>query len=399
VGKLGTVHSNTDFSVSRESAIRFIVTLGTISLLADVTYEGARSINGPFLGTLGASAAVVGIVSGAGELIGYVLRLAGGVAADKTGRYWTLTVIGYVINLLVVPFMALAHHWGVAAALIIAERAGKGLRTPPRDVMLSQASKIVGRGWGFGLHEFMDQIGAFLGPLLVALVVAETHHYNRAYALLGIPAGLAILALLRAIKLYPDPSRFDEPATPEFRSAGLPRPFWIYMIAGGLIALGFVDLPLIAFHFQKTKLVSPALIPVLYAIAMGVEGLSALASGKLFDRMGTPVLIAGVLLAAASNPLVFFGSFRAAVAGMALWGAGMGALQSTMRARIADLVPAERRGAAYGIFDTAYGVLWFAGSSTIGILYAWSLLAAVAFAMAAELAAIPLLLIARRRPA
>jgi MFS family permease len=399
VGKLGTVHSNTDFSVSRESAIRFIVTLGTISLLADVTYEGARSINGPFLGTLGASAAVVGIVSGAGELIGYVLRLAGGVAADKTGRYWTLTVIGYVINLLVVPFMALAHHWGVAAALIIAERAGKGLRTPPRDVMLSQASKIVGRGWGFGLHEFMDQIGAFLGPLLVALVVAETHHYNRAYALLGIPAGLAILALLRAIKLYPDPSRFDEPATPEFRSAGLPRPFWIYMIAGGLIALGFVDLPLIAFHFQKTKLVSPALIPVLYAIAMGVEGLSALASGKLFDRMGTPVLIAGVLLASASNPLVFFGSFRAAVAGMALWGAGMGALQSTMRARIADLVPAERRGAAYGIFDTAYGVLWFAGSSTIGILYAWSLLAAVAFAMAAELAAIPLLLIARRRPA
>jgi hypothetical protein len=384
VGKLGTVHSNTDFSVSRESAIRFIVTLGTISLLADVTYEGARSINGPFLGTLGASAAVVGIVSGAGELIGYVLRSAGGVAADKTRRYWTLTVIGYVINLLVVPFMALAHHWGVAAALIIAERAGKGLRTPPRDVMLSQ---------------FMDQIGAFLGPLLVALVVAETQHYNRAYALLGIPAGLAILALVRAIKLYPDPSRFDEPATPELRSAGLPRPFWIYTIAGGLIALGFVDLPLIAFHFQKTKLVSPALIPVLYAIAMGVEGLSALGAGKLFDRMGTPVLIAGVLLAAASNPLVFFGSFWAAVAGMALWGAGMGALQSTMRARIADLVRSERRGAAYGIFNTAYGVLWFAGSSTIGILYGWSLLAAVAFAMAAELAAIPLLLIARRRPA
>jgi len=180
----------------------------------------------------------------------------------------------------------------------------------------------------------MDQTGAFLGPLLVALVVAETQHYNRAYALLGIPAGLAILALLRAIKLYPDPSRFDEQATPEIRSTGLPRPFWIYMIAGGLIAAGFVDLPLIAFHFQKTKLVSPALIPVLYAVAMGVEGLSALAAGKLFDRMGTPVLIAGVLLAAASNPLVFFGSFWAAVTGMALWGAGMGALQSTMRARM-----------------------------------------------------------------
>jgi MFS family permease len=396
---MGTAQADTDFRVSRESAIRFIVTLGTISLLADVTYEGARSVNGPFLGTLGASAAIVGIVSGSGELIGYVLRLAGGVAADKTRRYWTLTVIGYVINLLVVPFMALAHHWGVAAALIIAERAGKGLRTPSRDVMLSQASKVVGRGWGFGLHEFMDQTGAFLGPLLVALVVAETLHYNRAYALLGIPAGLAILALIRAITLYPDPSRFDEPATPASQSGSLSRQFWIYVVAGGLIAFGFVDLPLIAFHFQKTNVVSPALIPVLYAVAMGIEGLSALASGKLLDRLGTPVLIAGVLLAAASNPLVFFGSFWAAVAGMALWGAGMGALQSTMRARIADLVPAERRGSAYGIFNTAFGVLWFAGSSAIGILYGWSLVAVVSVAMAAELAAIPLLLIARRRAA
>ena len=174
---MGTAQANTNFSVSRQSAIRFIITLGTISLLADVTYEGARSINGPFLGTLGASAAVVGIVSGAGELIGYVLRLAGGVAADKTRRYWTLTVIGYVINLLAVPLMALANHWGAAAALIIAERAGKGLRTPARDVMLSQASKIVGRGWGFGLHEFMDQTGAFLGPLDSFVLIKDVQNF------------------------------------------------------------------------------------------------------------------------------------------------------------------------------------------------------------------------------
>ena len=249
------------------------------------------------------------------------------------------------------------------------------------------------------MHEFMDQTGAFLGPLLVALVVKETQHYARAYALLGIPAGLAILALIRAIRLYPDPSRFEEPTTPGMRATGLPRAFWIYLAAGGLIAAGFVDLPLIAFHFQQTKLVSPSVIPVLYAIAMGVEGITALLAGKLFDRMGTPVLVMGVLLAAASNPLVFFGSFSAAVCGMALWGAGMGALQSTMRARISEMVPTERRGAAYGIFNTAYGVLWFVGSSTVGILYGWSLVAAVLFAMAAQLAAIPLLLIARGRPA
>jgi MFS family permease len=386
-------------AASRQSAIRFIVALGTISLFADVTYEGARSINGPFLGMLGASAAIIGIVSGAGELAGYLLRLFSGIAADRTRAYWTLTIAGYIVNLLAVPFMALAGHWGVAAALIIAERAGKAIRTPARDVMLSQASKIVGRGWGFGLHEFMDQLGAFLGPLLVALVLAQTHHYPRAYAVLAIPAGLALASLFTAIKFYPDPSRFEEPKAGGLAPDGLPRAFWIYMAAAGLLAAGFVDFPLIAFHFSKTSLATPAEIPVFYSAAMGVEAITALVFGKLFDRIGMPVLILGVLFSAASGPLVFFGSFYAALGGMALWGAGMGAQQSLLRAKIAELVPAERRGAAYGIFNTAYGILWFAGSSAIGILYGRSLDSAVIFAMATQLAAVPLLLIVRRRPA
>lgn len=387
-------------AASRQSAIRFIVALGTISLFADVTYEGARSINGPFLATLGASAALVGIVSGAGELAGYLLRLFSGVAADRTRAYWKLTILGYCINLLAVPFMALAGHWGTAAALIIAERAGKAIRTPARDVMLSQASNIVGRGWGFGLHEFMDQVGAFLGPLLVALVLAQSaQHYWRAYAVLAIPAGLALASLFTAIKLYPDPSRFEEPKAAPIAATGLPRAFWIYMAAAGLLAAGFVDFPLIAFHFSKTSLLTPAQIPVFYAAAMGVEALTALVFGKLFDHVGMPALMIGVVFSAASSPLAFFGSFYIALGGVALWGAGMGAQQSLLRAKIAGLVPAERRGAAYGIFNTAYGILWFAGSSAIGILYGRSLAWAVTFAVVTQLAAIPLLLMVRRRPA
>jgi len=386
-------------AASRQSAIRFIVALGTISLFADVTYEGARSVNGPFLGTLGASAAVVGIVSGAGEFVGYLLRLFSGAAADRTRAYWKLTLAGYFINLLAVPFLALAGHWGVAAALIIAERAGKAIRTPARDVMLSQASKIVGRGWGFGLHEFMDQVGAFLGPLLVALVLAKSHRYPQAYAVLAIPAGLALGSLFTAMKFYPDPSRFEEPKAAGITPSGLPRAFWIYMAAAGLLAAGFVDFPLIAFHFSKTSLATPAEIPVFYSAAMGVEALTALVFGKLFDRIGMPALMVGVLLSAASSPLAFFGSFYTALAGMMLWGAGMGAQQSLLRAKIADLVPAERRGSAYGIFNTAYGILWFAGSSAIGILYGRSLAAAVTFAVVTQLAAIPLLLMVGRRPA
>ncbi|HYL78718.1 MAG TPA: MFS transporter [Bryobacteraceae bacterium] len=392
---LATSNSN------RQAAIRFIVALGTISLLADVTYEGARSINGPFLGLLGASAAAIGIVSGAGELVGYTLRLFSGAAADRTRAYWTLTIIGYAINLLAVPLMALSNHWGFAAALIIAERAGKAIRTPSRDVMLSQASMMVGRGWGFGLHEFMDQTGAFIGPLLVALVLKETQRYPSAYATLAIPAGLALITLFISIKLYPDPKRFEETKERDVLTSpsGLPAAFWIYMIAAGLLAAGFVDFPLIAFHFHQTKMATPAQIPIFYAAAMGIEGLMALLFGRLFDRIGTWSVIVGAVLSAASSPLVFFGSFYASLAGMALWGAGMGAQQSTLRARIAELVPTRRRGSAYGIFNTAYGALWFAGSSIIGILYGKSLWLAVAFAIGAQLAAIPLLWIVRRKRA
>lgn len=382
----------------RQSAIRFIVALGTISLFADITYEGARSVNGPFLGTLGATAAMVGIISGAGELAGYLLRLFSGIAVDRTRAYWTLTIAGYVVNLLAVPLMAFAGQWGVAAALIIAERAGKAVRTPARDVMLSQASSIVGRGWGFGLHEFMDQLGAFIGPLLVALALKESHQYARAYGVLAIPACLALASLFTAIKFYPDPARFEEKHAPAGTpGTELPRAFWIYVAGAGLVAAGFVDFPLIAFHFQKTSLATLPEIPVFYAVAMGLEALAALLFGKLFDRLGASVLIIGVVMSAASSALAFLGSFYVALAGVALWGAGMGAQQALLRAKIGDLVPPEKRGAAYGIFNTVYGILWFAGSSAVGILYGRSLVSAVVFATVTQVAAIPLLFIAGRK--
>jgi MFS family permease len=384
-------------AVSRQSATRFIIALGTISLFSDVTYEGARSVNGPYLATLGASAAVVGIVSGAGELIGYLLRFFSGTAADRTRAYWPFVITGTIVNLLAVPLIAITHHWIAASALIVLERAGKGIRTPSRDVMLSQASHVVGRGWGFGLHEFMDQTGAFLGPLLVALMLHLTKQYALAYAVLAIPAGLAIVTLFTAIRFYPDPGHFEEPRPGEGVDRGhFPHAFWMYVAAGGLLAAGFVDFPLIAFHFQTKSIVPPGQIPVFYAIAMGVEALTALGFGKLFDRIGTRALAAGVVLSAASSPLAFFGSYHVALAGVVLWAAGMGAQQSTLRARIASLVPQERRGSAYGIFNAVYGILWFIGSSAIGILYGRSLVVAVVFAVCAQMAAIPLLAIGRR---
>src|SRR5579864_4735152 len=243
----------------RTHAIRFIVALGLISLFADVTYEGARSIIGPFLGTLGATAFTVGFVAGLGEMVGYALRLASGYIADKTRSYWLLTIVGYVLNLLAVPLLAVANGWLFAAVLIVLERTGKAIRTPSRDVMLSQAAKQVGRGWGFGLHEAMDQTGALIGPLAVALVLAESHDYRRAFAILAIPAVLAIVTLFTARSVYPNPIQFEKKA-PELTTTGLPRTFWMYVVGAGLLAAGFVDFPLISYHFRSESLTSQAMI-------------------------------------------------------------------------------------------------------------------------------------------
>jgi len=375
--------------LARATAIRFIVLLGLVSLFADMTYEGARSIAGQYLALLGASGAAVGIVAGFGELIGYGLRIVSGFLSDRTRRYWAVTLVGYAINLFAVPLLALAGSWEVAAALMIAERLGKALRTPARDAMLSYATKETGRGWGFGLHEAMDQIGAVVGPVIVAVVLAVRGSYPAAFAVLAIPAVLALVTLLTARWLYPRPQDL-EPTTPELKSAGFPRAYWIYLAAVALVAAGYVDFPLIAYHFEKTSSVPNTWIPLLYAVAMGVDALAALLFGRWFDRIGIRILMIVAAFSALFAPLVFFGGFTLALLGMALWGIGMGAQESVMRAAVAEMVSPERRGSAYGIFNTGYGIFWFLGSALMGILYDVSLPMLIAFSVAAQLASIPL---------
>jgi MFS family permease len=382
---------------SRSAALKFVILLGVVSLFADMTYEGARSISGPYLSILGASGAVVGIVAGFGELIGYGLRLVSGYISDKTGRYWTITLLGYGVNLLAVPLLALAGHWGIAAFLIVGERIGKAIRTPARDVMLSHATKSVGRGWGFGLHEAMDQIGAILGPLIVTAVLYFRGSYQTSFAILLAPAILALSVLLVARLLYPHPRHFEVgPARPQTR--GFPRVFWLYLAAVSLIAAGYTDFALIAYHFKQASIVSDDSIPLLYAFAMGVDALAALVIGRLFDRIGISALIPVAFISSFFAPLVFLGGLNHAFLGMALWGVGMGAQESIMRAAIAEMVPTDRRGSAYGIFNAGYGIFWFLGSALMGILYDVSIPSLIVFSVAAQLASIPLLLSVRKKP-
>ena len=389
------VVSESSADVGRTTAIRFVVLLGVVSLFADMTYEGARSVTGPFLAVLGASGTAVGLIAGLGELIGYSLRLASGYLADRTGRYWAITLVGYGLNMIAVPLLALAGRWEIAAALMICERVGKAIRTPAHDAMLSHATHQVGHGWGFGLHEAMDQAGAVVGPLIVAAVLATGGEYRTGFAVLLVPATVTLGILLLARWLYPSP-RDLEPATPIYHGRGFPLAFWLYLAAAALVAAGYADFPLIAYHFGKTSVVPAGWIPVFYAAAMGVDALAALAFGRCFDRFGLATLIVAVLCSAFFAPLVFLGGFYPALGGMALWGIGMGAQESILRAAIAGMIPRDRRGVAYGVFNSSYGLAWFAGSAAMGILYDVSLPTLIGFSVLVQLGAIPLLWLVTR---
>jgi MFS family permease len=379
----------------RNRALKFVLLIGIVSFFADFTYEGARSVAGPYLAILGAGAAVVSVVAGFGELLGYGLRLVSGRLSEKTGKFWPITLFGYTIQMASVPLLALAGNWQVAALLIIIERMGKATRNPPRDVMLSHAAKEMGYGWGFGVHEALDQFGALVGPLLVAAVLAEQGRYRLAFALLLIPA-LATLALLVAARLlYPRPEEMETSA-PDIHGKGLPRVFWLYLAGAALVAAGFADFPLIAYHFEKAAVVPKVWVPLFYAIAMAVSGVGSLVFGRLFDRVGLGILLPLTVVSALFAPLCFLGGFGSALVGSALWGLGIGVHESIIPAAVALMVPARRRPSAYGLFTAAYGLFWFLGSALIGVLYDVSIPALITFSVAAEIVAIPFFLRAGR---
>lgn len=376
--------------ISKSGAIIFVILMGIVSLFGDMTYEGARSIVGQYLAILGASGLVVGAVAGFGELIGYGFRLVTGYLSDKTGRYWAMTFVGFACNLLAVPLLALAVNWQSAAALIILERFGKAIRTPSRDAMLSYATKQTGRGWGFGLHEAMDQIGAILGPLMISLVLFNQWSYRMSFALLLAPALLALGILTYSWKLFPRPQEL-EVDVPKLTGGHFTKKYWLYMAAVSFIGAGYVDFALIAYHFKKVEAISDAWVPILFSISMGAAGVSALIFGRLFDLLGLSVLIFAIGISSLFSLFVFIDGFDLSLIGMILWGIGLGAQESIMRAFVANIVPMNKRGTAYGILNISFGVSWFLGSALMGFLYDVSLILLVIFSLGIQLLSLPII--------
>lgn len=398
----------------RLSAWQVVWWFGFVSLAADMVYEGARSMYGPILATLGASGVVVGLVTGAGEAVALVLRLVFGPVADRTGRYWSLTIIGYGLTAVCVPLLWFAPRLGAAGlafaiVMILLERLGKAVRSPSKSALLAHAAGAVGRGRGFGIHKALDQVGALSGPLLVAAVVAGA----------SVWAGMAVLALPGAITMgllavlcwrVPDPSVYDESAAPDTPEpprawladavgAGLPPVFFRYALACSLTTGALVTFGIIGYHLTVDGLVPVAAVPLVYAGAMAVEAVAALVVGSLYDRSGAKVLFVVPVLVAVVPALALDGSFGLVLVGVAVWGLAHGVQDSTIKAAVADLVPAHRRATAYGVFAGIQGGLAIAGGAGAGWLYDRSLPALVVAVVVSQLVALALLATTLREPA
>jgi predicted MFS family arabinose efflux permease len=383
--------------MKNRSALHFVIIIGIANFFADFTYEGARGIIGPFLGSLGASAAIVGLVAGLGELMGYGLRSISGYFADKSHRHWAFAFVGYTINMLAVPALALTRQWPLAASLVVSERIGRGIRKPTIEAMLSYAGRSIGAGWVFGLNEALDQAGATIGPLLMALILYLNGGYRTGFATLFIPALLCLGTLVLARLLHPRPHELEKSTRHTFTTTNLTQVYWIYLAAGALLAAGFADFALIGFHFQKANVVRGNLIPVFYAVAMAASALASIPLGRLFDRFGPNVSLFAFLISAAAAPFVFLGTSVFALIGMIFWGVGMSAQGVLFQAMLTGVIPPQKRSTAFGLFDTGYGIAWFLGSAAMGLLYDKSIPAVVLFSAILQLAAIPVLFIANKK--
>lgn len=384
-------------------ALSFVLLMGVVSMFSDMTHEGARSIYGSFLNLLGASAATIGFVSGFGEMIGHSLRLLTGFIADKLKKYWAMAFIGYAVNMAAVPLLALSskNGWLYAGFLIIAERMGKAIRQPSKNTLVSFASKQLGEGKAFAIQEFLDQIGAFTGPLILFFVMllkrgSEFDGYIIGFAALAVPAALTLAFLLTAKRKFPNPELFETDCGSETKLRLRPG-FVLYMAAISLLALGFADFPLITMHLARNGIMPADFLPLAYSGAMLVDAFSALFFGRMYDRRGFAALMASSALSACFPVLIFgFNTVSAAAAGIALWGIGMGAQESVLKSAVAALAPKNCRASGFGIFETVFGAFWFVGSWIMGILYDNCAVIMIIFSTAAQALSVPVFYLSNR---
>ncbi len=388
----------------RITALKLIILLGVVSLFGDIIYEGARSVNGPYLEILGVNAVIVGLIVGIGEFLGYGIRLISGYFSDRTKAYWFFTITGYGL-LVTIPLLSLVGVWQIAALFLVSERIGKALRSPARDTILSQATQQIGTGFGFGIHEFLDQIGAIIGPLIFVVFFyllgtsgKTISEYQTGYSFLWIPFVLVMVFVVIAYFVVKKPEELEPISTTiEKVPDALSNTFWLYVVFSFITTIGFVNFALIGYHIKSHNLLSDAQIPLFYMIAMAVDAVIALVIGKLYDRLKTREqnnkagLLTLLIIPLLSLFIPFFAfsmNYIFILISVIVWGVVMGSHETIMRSAIADITPLKKRGTGYGIFTTLYGLALFIGSILVGALYEYSLPLLITIIMGIEIVAI-----------
>ena len=395
----------------------FIVLFGIVSLFSDMTHEGASSIRGAYLSLLGASAGTIGFISGLGELIGYSMRYVFGKLTDRTKKYWPMVILGYVLDIAAVPALALVgeHGWIAACFLLVIQRMGKAIKKPAKDTVMSFAASQAGAGKSFGIQEVLDQIGAFLGPVLLYLVMLFKQDgtaytvYSTCFAVLAIPGAITLILLLITQAKFPNPERF-EPEPKEYIPFKLKKEFILYIAGISLFAFGFIDYSIVIMHVSRnftslagglaetSNVVNSGTLPLLYAGAMLVDAVAALLFGILYDKKGIRALVWSTIVSAPFAVFVFIGhSVPLLLVGIAMWGVGMGAQESILKAAVTGMVPKQSRATGYGIFECSFGIFWFLGSWLLGSLYDLNISAMIVVSVTAQLAAIPLYIFSARQ--
>ena len=371
-------------------AMLFIILFGIVSLFSDMTHEGASSIRGAYLALLGASAGTIGFISGLGELVGYSMRYVFGKITDKTKKYWPM-----------VPALALVGDkgWIAASILLVIQRMGKAIKKPAKDTIMSFAASQEGVGKSFGIQEMLDQIGAFLGPFFLYLVMlfktegSTFEIYRTCFAFLAIPGFITILLLLFTKNKFPNPESF-EPESKKEDAFVMKKSFVYYIVGISLFAFGFMDYALIIMHISKSlaglSLISEETLPLLYAGAMLVDAIAALIFGHIYDKKGVKALVISTLISAPFSLFIFgIKSEWAILFGLVLWGVGMGAQESILKAAVTSMVPKKNRASGYGIFECSFGIFWFLGSWLLGVLYSVSIPLMIGISILAQVLAIP----------
>jgi MFS family permease len=363
----------------KEKGSRNIVALGFVSLFTDISSEMVFGLLPLFLTSqLGASRALLGLVEGTAEMLGYTVRMASGAASDRVQKRKPLVIIGYSISAVSKPFFAFASGWVDAFVVRSIDRVGKGIRTAPRDALISESVHESKVSRAFGLHRSMDQAGAIIGPL-IAFALFPFIGFTGIFYLSLVPGAIAIIILIFFVKEKFVPVQIKQSVAGNVRAVLAEKRFVALLAIMGIFSVGAFNFSFVLIRGSDLGLGNDMVV-LLYAIINGAHTLVGFPAGILADRIGREAMLSisyGVFLASTVLMLWSTSSAHAYVLA-AVYGAYIGIAETVQRALVPRYVASQFRGTAYGLYNLVIGFSFLAANVIFGLLLDSSGIAAAA---------------------